>query len=113
MKVNPFVYGIIVLVLFFGILSGAKAMGVWSVSGKLTSSGEKVAPTGQSVDEIKGWMTLGDVTKAYNVPLAGIIAEFELPADTQESAQLKELESEKFSVTALRTWITEQQAQQQ
>ena len=113
MKVNPFVYGVIVLVLFFGILGGAKAVGVWSVSGKLTSSGEKVAPTGQSVDEIKGWMTLADVTKAYNVPLAAIVAEFELPADTQASTQLKSLESEKFSVTALRTWIAEQQAQQQ
>jgi hypothetical protein len=108
MKVNPFVYGIIILAVFFGVIGGAKALGAWSVSGKLTSEGEKVAPTGASVDEIKGWMTLGDVTKAYNVTLAGIIAEFDLPADTTEAAQLKNLESEKFSVTSLREWIAAQ-----
>jgi hypothetical protein len=109
MKINPFVFGLIIIVLFFGLLGGAKAVGVWSVSGKLTSSGEKALPTGQSVDEIKGWMTLGDVTKAYNVSLADIIAEFELPADTPGSAQPKSLESEKFSVTDLRAWIAVQQ----
>lgn len=109
MKVNPFVFGIIILALFFGILGGAKAAGVWSVSGKLSSSGEKVAPTGASVDEIKGWMTLGDVTKAYNVQLADIIAAFELPPDTLETTQLKALESEKFSVSDLRAWIAAQQ----
>ena len=61
MKVNPFVYGLLVIVLFFGVLGGAKAAGVWSVSGKLSASGEKVAPTGTNVDEIKGWMTLDDI----------------------------------------------------
>ncbi|MGE5602181.1 MAG: hypothetical protein ACM30E_03970 [Nitrososphaerales archaeon] len=109
MKVNPFVFGIIILAVFFGVLGGAKAAGVWSVSAKVTSTGERVAPTGESVDEIKGWMTLADITKAYNVPLADIIAEFELPAQTPETAQLKSLESEKFSVTNLRTWLADRQ----
>ena len=109
MKVNPFVFGALIIILFFGLLGGAKTMGAWSVSGKITASGEKAAPTGQSVDEIKGWMTLGDVTTAYSVSLADIVAEFELPADTPETAQLKELESEKFSVTDLRTWVAAQQ----
>ena len=109
MKVNPFVFGIVILAVFFGVIAGAKAMGAWSVSGKLTSSGEKLAPTGQSVDEIKGWMTLGDVTEAYNVSLSDILAEFELPADTPETAQLKALESDTFSVTSLRAWIAVQQ----
>ena len=109
MKVNPFVYGIIILAVFFGVLGGAKAAGVWSVSAKVTSTGERAAPTGQSVDEIKGWMTLAEVTKAYNVSLADVITEFGLPADTPETAALKDLESEKFSVTNLRAWITARQ----
>jgi hypothetical protein len=62
MRVNPFIYGLLVVVLFFGVIGGAKAAGIWSVSGKLTASGEKVAPTGANVDEIKGWMTLNDVS---------------------------------------------------
>jgi hypothetical protein len=108
MRVNPLVFGVIVLALFFGVLGGAKAAGVWSVSGKLDAAGEKVQPTGASVDEIKGWMTLGDVSAAYGVPLPEILAAFELPADTPASSQLKELESDAFSVKELRTWLAEQ-----
>ena len=105
MKVNPFIYGVLFLVLFFGVIGGAKAAGVWSVSGKLTSSGEKVAPTGTNGDEIKGWMTLNDVTTAYKVPVAEILAAFNLPADTPGTAQIKSLESDTFSITNLRTWL--------
>lgn len=105
MKVNPVIYGIIVLVLFFGVIGGAKAAGVWSVSGKLTSSGEKVAPTGANADEIKGWMTLADVSAAYKVPAAEILAAFDLPADTPATTQIKSLESDSFSTANLRTWL--------
>lgn len=105
MKINPFIYGVLILVLFFGVIGGAKAAGVWSVSGKLTSSGEKVLPTGATPDEVKGWMTLNDVAKAYNVPVAEILAAFDLPADTPSTAQIKSLESETFSTLNLRTWL--------
>jgi len=105
MRINPFIYGALVLVLFFGVIGGAKAAGVWSVSGKLTSSGEKALPTGANPDELKGWMTLDDVAKAYNVPVAEILATFGLPADTPGTAQIKSLESETFSTTNLRTWL--------
>jgi hypothetical protein len=111
MKVNPFVFGMIVLALFFGVLGGAKAAGVWSVSGKLDAGGERVQPTGANVDEIKGWMTLGDVSKAYGVPVAEILAAFELPADTPETIQIKELESDLFSVKELRTWLAERETE--
>lgn len=111
MKVNPYIYGLLVLVLFFGVIGGAKAAGSWSVSGKMTGGGEKVAPTGANVDEIKGWMTLNDVATAYNVPLAEILAAFSLPSDTPGSAQLKTLESDSFSVTNLRSWLRTWQGQ--
>ena len=111
MKVNPVIYGLLVAVLFFGVIGGAKAAGIWSVSGKLNASGEKVAPTGTNVDEIKGWMTLNDVSAAYSVPVAEILAAFELPADTPGSVQLKTLESEAFSVTNLRNWLQARQGQ--
>ena len=106
MRIRPFIYGVLVLALFFGVIGGAKVAGVWSVSGKLTSTGEKVQPTGTNVDEIKGWMTLDDVSSAYQVPLAEIVAEFELPPDTPGTTQLKSLESPTFSVTSLREWLS-------
>jgi hypothetical protein len=39
-------------------------------------------------------MTLADINNAFNVSLADILAEFELPADTPEAAQVKDLERE-------------------
>jgi hypothetical protein len=105
MKIKPFAYGIVVLALFFGVIGGAKAAGMWSLSGKLTATGEKVQPTGTNVDEIKGWMTLEDVSAAYQVPVSEILAAFDLPADTPGSTQLKSLESPSFSVLNLRAWL--------
>ena len=105
MKINPFIYGALILVLFFGVIGAAKAAGVWSVSGRLTSSGEEVLPTGANPDEIKGWMTLDDVAKAYNVPVVEILAAFDLPADTPGTAQIKSLEGDSFSTINLRTWL--------
>lgn len=106
MRVNPFIYGLVVLVLFFGVIGAAKTTGYWSVSGKISATtGEMITATGTNPDEIKGWMTLADVSKAYNVPLAEILAQFELPADTPETKQLKELESDTFETSTLREWL--------
>ena len=112
MKIRPFIYGIVVLALFFGVIGGAKAAGLWAVSGKLTGTGEKVQPTGTNVEEIKGWMTLNDVSTAYKVPLPEILAAFDLPADTPGTAQLKSLESPTFSPRNLRDWLAARQGQQ-
>jgi hypothetical protein len=106
MRIKPFVYGLLVLALFFGVIGGAKAAGMWAVSGKMTGAGEKVQPTGANVDEIKGWMTLNDVATAYQVPAAEILAAFGLPADTPGTTQLKSLESPTFSVPNLREWLS-------
>jgi hypothetical protein len=105
MKINPFIYGLVVLVAFFGVIGVAKATGNWSASGKISTSGEKVMPTGTNPDELKGWMTLADVSKAYSIPVTEIITQFQLPADTPETKQVKELESDTFSVTGLRAWM--------
>ena len=112
MRIKPFLYGVLVLALFFGVIGGAKAAGSWAVSGKLTGTGEKVQPTGANVEEIKGWMTLGDVSTAYKVPLPEILVAFDLPADTPGAAQLKSLESPTFSPANLRDWLAARQGQQ-
>ncbi|MFZ1239514.1 MAG: hypothetical protein WAV66_09215, partial [Anaerolineae bacterium] len=108
-RVNPFVYGILILTLFFGVIGGAKAAGFWSISGRMTSAGGKVLPTGANTpanaEEIKGWMTLDDVSAAYKVPVAEMLAALNLPADTPGATQIKSLESDTFSTADLRAWL--------
>jgi len=105
MRVNPFVFGALVLVFFLGAILSAQASGNWSVSGKVTSTGQKVVASGTNPDEIKGWMTLGEVAAAYGLSIGEVLKEFDLPADTDPAKQIKELESEKFSTTNLRNWL--------
>lgn len=104
MRVNPFVYGILILTLFFGVIGGAKAAGFWSISGRMTSAGSKVLPTGAS-GGMKGWMTLDDVSAAYKVPVAEMLAALNIPANTPGTTQIKSLESDTFSTADLRAWL--------
>ncbi len=105
MRVNPFVFGVAVLAIFLGTITAAQAAGFWSVSGKVTTTGEKVTATGANPDEIKGWMTLEEVSTAYRIPVAELVAAFGLPADVDAKMQIKDLESEQFSVTNLKAWL--------
>jgi hypothetical protein len=105
MRINPFLYGVFVLAVFLGTILGFQAAGIWSVSGKITTSGESVQPISSDVNSIKGWMTLEQISLAFNVPVKDILKQFELPADTAPSTAIKDLETEVFSVTNLRIWL--------
>jgi hypothetical protein len=105
MRINPFIYGVVVLIVFFGIILGFQSAGIWSTSGKVNASGEAIAPSADDVNTIKGWMTLEQISITYNVSLADLIKQFNLPADTPATTAIKELESDTFDTTALRTWL--------
>ena len=105
MRIPPVVYGIFVVVIFFGTILGFQRAGVWSVSGKITSSGEAVQPSAADVDSIKGWMTLEQIATTYDVSLEDILKQFDLPPDTAPSTAIKDLETDLFSVTNLRDWL--------
>ena len=105
MRLNPIIFGVLALAIFMGTIVTAQATGNWSISGKVTSTGEKVSATGTNPDEIKGWMTLGEISAAYNVPVEDLVKEFGLSAETDGKKQVKELESETFSTTKLKDWL--------
>lgn len=107
MRINPLIYGVLVLFVFLGTILGFQAAGVWSVSGKLTADGDAVQPSAADVNTIKGWMTLEQITDTYGVPLAEILEQFDLPGDTPASTAIKDLESDLFSVIELRAWLLE------
>jgi len=104
-RISPFAYGILVLAVFAGVIGAGTASGSFLTTGRTTAGGERVAPQGVTVTEIKGWMAVGDVATAWGVPLAEIVAAFGLPVDTAPATALKDLESDLFSVTALRDWL--------
>ncbi len=106
MKINPFVYGMLVLAVFMGMIVGAQAFGFWSTSGKLDASGQALQPSTADVNTIKGWMTLGQVSATYNVPLEEILSTFDLPAETPASTALKDLEGGGFDIPGLRDWLS-------
>lgn len=112
MKINPIVYGVLVLVVFMGVIFGSQAAGIWSTSGKVDLSGKAIQPSTADVNTIKGWMTLEQVSTTYNVPVAEILAAFNLPVVTPAATALKDLESDTFDITALRTWLQARQAAQ-
>jgi len=104
-RIQPFAYGLLVIAVFAGVIGIGLASGTFQTSGRTTAGGERVAPQGESASEIKGWMAVGDVATAWHVPLSGILAAFDLPADTPPATALKDLESDLFSVAALRAWL--------
>lgn len=103
-------YALLIVAVFAGSVATAMATGAWQTSGRTTAGGERVAPQGVNVTEIKGWMAIGDVAAAWSVPLPELLLALGLPAETPPSAALKDLESGTFSVTALRTWLAARRA---
>jgi hypothetical protein len=60
--------------------------------------------------EARGWMTLAQVSEANAIPVEEILAAFDLPAATDPATELRDLESDAFSVAALRAWLAERGA---
>ncbi len=112
MKINPYLFGLIVVVVFIGILIGFQQAGFWSTSGKVTGSGQAVEPSAADVNTIKGWMTLEQVSTAFNIPVSEILSAFDLPQDTPAGTALKDLESSLFDIPSLRDWLLQRQSAQ-
>jgi hypothetical protein len=104
-QIPPIAYGLVVVAVFAGVIGIGMTSGTFQTTGRTTAGGGRVAPQGESVAEIKGWMAIGDVATAWSVPLPEVLAAFDLPADTPPATPLKELESDLFSVRAMRDWL--------
>ncbi|PKN83911.1 MAG: hypothetical protein CVU46_15650 [Chloroflexi bacterium HGW-Chloroflexi-8] len=105
MRIHPIVYGLLVLIVFFGIILGFQSAGIWSISGKVDASGKAIQPSAADVETIKGWMTLEQISTTYNVPLPELLNQFGLPLDTLSSTAIKDLENDLFSSEVLKTWL--------
>jgi hypothetical protein len=104
-RIPPVAYGLLVVAVFAGVIGLGMVSGTFQTTGRTTAGGERVAPQGETTTEIKGWMAVGDVATAWDVPLPDLLNAFALPADTPPTTALKDLESDLFSVIALRDWL--------
>lgn len=107
MRIHPFIFGVLVISVFFGVILGFQSTGIWSTSGKVNASGEAVQPLAADPASIKGWMTLDQIAMTYQVPLEELLAKFSLPADTPPTTAIKDLESDTFETEGLRSWLQE------
>jgi hypothetical protein len=140
MRIRPVVFGLVVVVVFLAPVVVAQATGTWATTGRPAAGagqgggaevgdgqggggggegqgqgggqgagqgggGGSVAP-----GDARGWMTLAQVAEANEIPLEEIVVRFGLPPDTDPATELRDLESETFSVSALRDWLAERSA---
>ena len=120
MRVRPIAFGIITIALFAGTVGVTMATGAWQTTGRQgagsgggsdsVSGGGSGTEGSAAVGDVKGWMAIGDVAKAAGIDLPEILAAFALPADTPPTTALKDLESDAFSVPALRAWLESRSA---
>lgn len=109
MRVNPYLYGALAVVILVGVVFAAQSAGFWSTDNKYLPSGEKVQADPANVDSIKGWMTLEDISRVYQVPFPEILGQLKLPADTAPNTPLKALRDKipGFEIGDLRDWLAE------
>jgi NapH/MauN family ferredoxin-type protein len=93
-RIAPIVYGLIIIVLFFGSIYGAKALKVWRVG--FSSIHEAVTNEDGERDPvlIKGSMTLNQIEAEFNIPASLIKKRLELPESVSGDMFLKKIAHE-------------------
>ncbi len=112
-----YLYPVLVLGLFLGIIQASTLTPYWNTSTRSVSPapvGETApdgptAPTLVDTADLKGMWTLSDVEKTFQVPTSEIKSHFEIPAETPDSTAVKDLSKIKagFEVSLLRDWLKE------
>lgn len=88
MRVNKYLLPVLVIVALLGTVLVARATGYWQTIGRSKVS----LKAGVSSAEIKGWMTLADVSEGTGIPLQELRSLLALPSDIAANVALKELE---------------------
>lgn len=111
MRVHRYVLPFVLIVVLLGSVFVAKAVGYWSTSGKAAIL---LGGSGQAdPKDVKGWMTLAQVSEIYGIPEAELRARLNLPADLPSATALKDIEAvvSGFEVSAVRDVIAAYRAE--
>jgi hypothetical protein len=104
MRINPFFMPALTIALMFGTVFGAQTFGLWSTSGRDTTTLDALTPA-----DVKGWMTLQQVSDGIPIAPADLYPLMDIPADVPPDTALKDLEGivPGFEVSTLRTRLEE------
>ncbi len=103
MRINPFLIPVIFVALLLGTVYTAQQLGIWSTSGRTSVNLERFNP-----DDIKGWMTLQQISDGVGIPLKDVYQRANIPPDTPADTAVKDLEGilAGFETSALREALT-------
>jgi len=110
MRVHRYVLLAIVLLALVGSVVVGKLAGDRSETGKEDLPLDASAAPGPA--DIRGWMTLQEVSDTYGVPLTDLYTGLDVPADLPATTPMKDLESTipDFETEAVRLWVSAYQA---
>jgi len=92
MKVNKYILPILLFVAWFGTIGVAKLTGDWATSGKENITVYD-AEGNLDPEQIRGWMTLTDVSEAYGIPLEAFYTWLGPVAGLGPETAMKDLEA--------------------
>ena len=112
-----YLYPVLVLALFLGIVQASRLTPYWNTASRSveaapvgeTATDGTTAPALADTADLKGSWTIADVAKTFQVPADEIKAHFEIPAETPDSTAVKDISKikEGFEVSLLRDWLKE------
>ena len=84
MRLNPFFMPVLAVGLLLGTVFTAQALGQWSISGRTAVDLEQIAPA-----DLKGWMTLQQVSDGLPIPPADLYALMDIPRSEEHTSELQ------------------------
>lgn len=99
MRINPIFTPILFIALMLGSVFMAQQLDLWSTSGRASVNLQDF-----NAEDIKGWMTLQQISEGTGIPLDQIYLRANIPADVPANTAIKELEGvvEGFETSTLR-----------
>jgi polyferredoxin len=91
-------YAILMILVFFSVIGISMMFGIWKSSNTLDLSNSTVL----KAEDLRGWMTLNDVSQGTRIPLTVLYSGMNLSSDVNSSMQLKEIAS-KYNITNFET----------
>lgn len=86
--ISPLITIIIVLALFFGSIFAFQAAGIYKLTPDALKTGESI-----KYDEIKGYMTIDEASKATKTELKDFYSIFKIPENVPKEVKMKEIQS--------------------